>query len=160
MSSTSLSNAPKPSFICDGSSVVINNSYLWRYVMEDHKDDFGATSVKCFFLRKEVGEDYVSIFHSNKEYYEGMIRELHKVIPVGKSKPAIYLSFDAGEVMEEVNKPSETIKIKDEGYPHMGLWYLFDIDDEFTLMEVTTTILELSSFFQRNEGGGIVSLSE
>ncbi|HHA3251151.1 TPA: hypothetical protein ACOD42_005636 [Klebsiella pneumoniae] len=50
------------------------------------------------------------------------------------------------------------IDIKDEGYPHLGLWYLFDINDEFTLIEVTTTILELSSFFQRNEGGVVVPL--
>ena len=81
-----------------------------------------------------------------------------KRIPVGKTKPAIYLSFDAAEVIEQVNKPDKCIDIKDEGYPHLGLWYLFDINDEFTLIEVTTTILELSSFFQRNEGGVVVPL--
>ncbi|MFW8062306.1 hypothetical protein ACOIEN_26965, partial [Klebsiella pneumoniae] len=135
-----------------------NNSYLWRYVMEDHKDEFGATTIKCFYLREEISEDYVSIYHSNKDYYEGMVRDVHKRIPVGKTKPAIYLSFDAAEVIEQVNKPDKCIDIKDEGYPHLGLWYLFDINDEFTLIEVTTTILELSSFFQRNEGGVVVPL--
>lgn len=70
----------------------------------------------------------------------------------------LYLSFDAAEVIEQVNKPDKCIDIKDEGYPHLGLWYLFDINDEFTLIEVTTTILELSSFFQRNEGGVVVPL--
>ncbi|MGR6242104.1 hypothetical protein ACU4KJ_28085 [Klebsiella pneumoniae] len=59
-----------------------NNSYLWRYVMEDHKDEFGATTIKCFYLREEISEDYVSIYHSNKDYYEGMVRDVFKEMKV------------------------------------------------------------------------------
>lgn len=126
--------------------------------MDDHKDNFGATSVSCFYPRN--GEDYISYYHSNRKYYEEMVREIHRVIPVGKSKPAIYLSFQANEVLKEVNTPNERASIRNEGYPHMGMWYQFNVLDATELLEVSTIILELSSLFKRDEGGKISLLDE
>lgn len=138
----------------------INNLFLWRYVREEHRAVNGVASHLCFNLTVD-DHGYLSFSHSNKVDKLEMVKEAHRNINLGgRTKPAVYMSFDMSEVYNYVNNPRALISFEDKGYPHIGMFYLTGlVDREVDFMEVKTILLELSSFYLRFEGGRVEEIA-
>lgn len=130
------------------------NTNSWRYAKPTSITD-GNISHSLFSLRDGTPpEQYLSLFHSSSHDITSQIQDACEYFSNLKFKlknKSGFIKIDMTLAEQTINKDSNEKKIsfKDEGYPHIGLYYhtenIVDIARLYTTLEIC------SELFVKNE---------